>query len=43
MNEDLRVLGDEYWEAYLANYPTVALLKGDHRYNEQFEDISLAL
>ena len=40
MNEALRALGDEYWEAYLATYPTVALLKGDHRYNEQFEDIS---
>jgi uncharacterized protein (DUF885 family) len=40
VNEDLRALGDEYWEAYLAHHPTVALLKGDHRYNEQFEDAS---
>ncbi len=40
MNEELTALGTEYWEAYLAHNPTVALLKGDHRYNDQYEDAS---
>ena len=40
MNDELRALGEEYWDAYLSNFPTVALLKGDHRYDEHFEDNS---
>ena len=36
----LRQLADEYWETYIAANPTSATLLGDHRFDDQIEDIS---
>ena len=40
MNEDLKALGDEYYEYRLEASPTMALMQGDHRYDERMEDAS---
>ncbi|MDJ0961177.1 MAG: DUF885 domain-containing protein [Acidimicrobiia bacterium] len=40
MNEELRALGDEFWEYQLETSPTQALMLGDHRYDERFESAS---
>ncbi len=40
MNEQLRRLGEEYWEYQLEHSPTNALMLGDHRYDDRFEDYS---
>ncbi|HSR45529.1 MAG TPA: DUF885 domain-containing protein [Acidimicrobiia bacterium] len=40
MHEGLRNLGDEYREAWLRRSPTTALMLGDHRYDDQMEDLS---
>jgi uncharacterized protein (DUF885 family) len=40
VNQELRRLGDEYWEYHLEHSPTSALMLGDHRYDERFEDYS---
>ena len=40
MHEGLRQLGDEYYEAWLERSPTMALMMGDHRFDDQMEDIS---
>jgi len=40
MNDELRRLGEEYWEYQLEHGPTEALLLGDHRYDDRFEDFS---
>ncbi len=41
MNEALRRLSEQYWEHRLRTFPTTALLLGDHRYDDQMEDLSL--
>ncbi|MDF1596293.1 MAG: DUF885 domain-containing protein [Acidimicrobiia bacterium] len=41
MHEELHQLGEEYFEAYLRRSPTTALMLGDHRYDDQMEDLSL--
>ena len=33
-------LGDEYYEAFLKRSPTTALMLGDHRFDDQMEDLS---
>jgi uncharacterized protein (DUF885 family) len=40
LNEELTRLGDEYWEYRLTTNPTMALMLGDHRYDDQMEDAS---
>ena len=40
MNDELRALGEEYWEYRLENAPSTALLLGDHRYDDRFENMS---
>jgi uncharacterized protein (DUF885 family) len=40
VNEELRVLGDEFWEYQLEVQPTQALMLGDHRYDDRFESAS---
>ena len=40
MHEGLRRLGNEYYEAWLERSPTTALMLGDHRFDDQMEDIS---
>ena len=40
MNDELRRLGEEYWEYRLEWSPTTALLLGDHRYDTGHEDLS---
>jgi uncharacterized protein (DUF885 family) len=40
VNEELRRLGDEYWEYRLEVSPTTALMLGDHRYDDRHEDAS---
>ena len=39
-NDQLERLGDEYWDYEMARQPTYALLLGDHRFDEEFEDAS---
>jgi len=41
-SEDFAALLDEYWEWQLAEYPTFASSLGDTRYNDRWEDSSLA-
>jgi uncharacterized protein (DUF885 family) len=36
----LRELAEEYWETYIAANPSSATLLGDHRFDDQIEDIS---
>ena len=38
MNEDLKNLGDEFYEYKLEVSPTTALMQGDHRYDALIED-----
>ena len=38
MNEDLAALAAEYHEYRLESSPTMALMMGDHRYDEKMED-----
>ena len=38
MNEELEALGDEYYEYRLEVSPTMALMQGDHRYDDRMED-----
>ena len=38
MNQTLKALGDEYYEYRLEVSPTMALMQGDHRYDELMED-----
>jgi uncharacterized protein (DUF885 family) len=40
MSDEMRRLGDAYWEYQLEVNPTMALMLGDHRYDEQMEDAS---
>ena len=40
MHEGLQQLGSEYYEAWLERSPTMALMLGDHRYDDQMEDLS---
>ncbi len=42
MNERLDRIGAEYWEHELEREPTTALLLGDHRFDDRFEDGSRA-
>ncbi|MGH9011400.1 MAG: DUF885 domain-containing protein, partial [Acidimicrobiia bacterium] len=37
----LREVADRYWEAHLEYSPTEATLHGDHRYDDQIEDVSV--
>lgn len=41
MHEGLQQLGHEYFEAFLRRSPTMALMLGDHRYDDQMEDLSV--
>jgi uncharacterized protein (DUF885 family) len=36
----LHQLADEYWETYIAANPTSATLLGDHRFDDQIEEVS---
>jgi uncharacterized protein (DUF885 family) len=38
----LTKLCDDFWQGWLAAYPTQATVLGDHRYDNRLEDISLA-
>jgi uncharacterized protein (DUF885 family) len=38
----VRVLADDYWEAFLEANPTSATLLGDHRFDDRIEDLSAA-
>lgn len=38
MNDELKALGDEYYEYRLEHSPTMALMQGDHRYDDRMED-----
>lgn len=40
MNEELRTLGEEYWEYTLETNPTQAMMLGDHRFDDKVEDAS---
>lgn len=40
VNEDLKRLGDEYWEFTLRTGPTSASLRGIHDYDAELEDLS---
>ena len=40
MNESLKLLGDEYWEYQLETSPITALMMGDHRYGDRFDEFS---
>ena len=40
MNQTLNDLAVEYWEYVLRTEPTEALMMGDHRYDDRFEDLS---
>lgn len=40
MNQQLANLAGEYWEFQLRTGPTEALMLGDHRYDDQIEDLS---
>ncbi|MBT8217965.1 MAG: DUF885 domain-containing protein [Acidimicrobiia bacterium] len=40
MNEALRDVSDEYWEWQLENSPVSALMLGDHRYADRFDEMS---
>jgi uncharacterized protein (DUF885 family) len=40
VDERIRQLGDEYYEALLERSPTMALMLGDHRFDDQMEDLS---
>jgi uncharacterized protein (DUF885 family) len=42
MNEPLDRLARDYWEYILEENPTQALMLGDHRYDDRFEDASRA-
>ena len=37
MNDDLARLAEDYWQCTLAANPTMALMNGDHRYDDQME------
>ncbi len=39
-SEALRSLADQFWDAYLATYPTWATVVGDRRFDDQLEDPS---
>ena len=40
MNEQLQGLADRYWEYLAETGPTTSLMRGDHRFDEQIEDVS---
>ena len=40
MTTDIAALADEYWQHELRTNPTTALLMGDHRFDDQMEDLS---
>ncbi len=40
MNEAMRQLSNEYWDYTLERQPTQALMLGDHRYDDRFENAS---
>ncbi|HEX9854775.1 MAG TPA: DUF885 domain-containing protein [Acidimicrobiia bacterium] len=42
MSEDLRRIGDEYWEYQLEVSPSTAFMMGDHRHDDRHEDASRA-
>jgi uncharacterized protein (DUF885 family) len=39
-HDTLRALADEFWDTLLAANPTMATLLGDHRFDDQIEDLS---
>ncbi len=39
-HDDLIALADEYWELTMRSNPTYATLLGDHRFDDQIEDLS---
>ena len=39
-DQRVRVLADDYWEAFLEANPTSATLLGDHRFDDRIEDLS---
>ncbi len=39
-SDDLRSLGDRFWDGYLAAYPTWATVIGDRRFDDRLEDAS---
>ena len=41
-DQRVRVLADDYWEAFLEANPTSATLLGDHRFDDRIEDLSTA-
>jgi uncharacterized protein (DUF885 family) len=42
MNDALERLASDYWELWLETNPSQALMLGDHRYDDRFEDVSRA-
>jgi hypothetical protein len=42
VNAALDRLAKEYWEFVVESSPVEALMRGDHRYDDRFEDVSLA-
>ena len=42
MNEALDHLAKDYWEFVTESSPVEALMRGDHRYDDRFDDVSLA-
>ena len=42
MNADLDALAKEYWEFVTESSPVEALMRGDHRYDDRFDDVSEA-
>ncbi len=42
MNKELEALGEEYYEYQLEVSPTMALMQGDHRYDDHMEDATRA-
>ncbi|OFW65513.1 MAG: hypothetical protein A2Z12_02840 [Actinobacteria bacterium RBG_16_68_21] len=42
MNEALNQLAEDYWEFVAESSPVEALMRGDHRFDDRFDDVSLA-
>jgi uncharacterized protein (DUF885 family) len=42
LNDELRHIGDEYWEYQLEVSPSTAFMMGDHRYDDRHEDATRA-
>ena len=41
-HDDLRALADEYWEDQMRANPFFATFLGDHRFDDQVDDLSSA-